>query len=305
LNFFENYNKKFPSNWEYKPDQFAGIAVTYANENKYIKLSQEREILDLAKRIGLADAKPASSPMQPNLKFEPLPVDHVNPQWPYPSANGSLIWCIKCHPEISSSMSILGSYMHSYGEEQISAIKTVIRYLLGVASWGLVFRATAQFKLNKLNLMSYYDATWACDLFSSRSMSGYVVFICGNLISFASKYQPTSSSSSTDAEYMALAYLLRELLAIVNFYEDIDGVELEFPIPAIGDNSGAIAISNNLITNTKTKHIRIRFHFIREYVIKNIIQLHKCASLKNLADPLTKPTSGEYFISTRNQLIED
>ena len=116
---------------------------------------------------------------------------------------------------------------------------------------------------NSLDLIGFVDADWAKCLFSRRSVTGYLVYLGGSLVSWKSKKQSTISCSSTKSEYRALRSITCELIWILKLLHDL-GIKTNLPVDIFCDNESAIKLALNPIFHEKTKHFEIDLHFVRE-----------------------------------------
>ena len=114
-------------------------------------------------------------------------------------------------------------------------------------------------------IKTYTDADWAGQVDTSKSTAGMVMLFNGTAISWYSKTLKVIALSSQDAEYMALSDGSREIIFIRQLLNEL-GMELKSPTEIYGDNNGSLAVSNNPAAHQKTKHIRIRYHFIRQEI---------------------------------------
>ena len=110
----------------------------------------------------------------------------------------------------------------------------------------------------------------------------------GGAISWKSRKQPTIALSTCEAEYMALVATTQEALFLSTLVKDF-GLSTTEPIPLRGDNQGAISLVKNPITHEKSKHIDIKFHFIREKYSEGRISIDHIPTGDNVADLMTKP----------------
>ena len=147
---------------------------------------------------------------------------------------------------------------------------------------GIVFNGKS-----KGELLGFADASWASDLDSRRSMTGYVFFLNGSVVSWKSKRQPTVATSSTEAEYMALYSSTQEAVWLRLLLSDI-GCALGTAMTIYEDNQGCIALAKNPVFHARTKYIDIKFHFLREKIEEGVIQLEYKPTDEMLADGLTK-----------------
>jgi hypothetical protein len=113
--------------------------------------------------------------------------------------------------------------------------------------------------------LDYSDSDWASEEKTSRSISGYVFFVAGGPMSWATKTQHTVALSSTEAEYMSLTMAATEAIAISMLCYDLM-MDTSQPILIYEDNKDAIAMSMNLVRNSRNKHIAIKHYFIRKKI---------------------------------------
>lgn len=163
----------------------------------------------------------------------------------------------------------------------------MLRYLKGTKDVGLKLNKTDE---DVIKLVGYADADWASCPESRRSVSGNLILLNGNVISWRSKKQPTLSLSSTEAEYKSLGDITKEIMWIKTLLKKIFNIKLKFPTPIFEDNQGAISLANNETNHSsyKTKHMDLRHHFIRREIAIKSITLQFVPTHKMLADFLTK-----------------
>ena len=152
-------------------------------------------------------------------------------------------------------------------------------------------------------LRAYSDSDWAGDLVSRKSVSGWCIFLCDNLIAWKSRGQKCTALSSTEAEYVALSELCVEILhvrSLLNFL----GIFLTYPINVQVDNVGAIFLATNY-TGKHTRHIDAKFHFIRDYVEDGTVKINFVKSEDNLADIFTKNPSTAIFSANTDALLDN
>jgi hypothetical protein len=135
---------------------------------------------------------------------------------------------------------------------------------------------------DKCNVTIIADSDWAHDIVDRKSFSGSCVIVDGVLINFITAKQPTVSTSSTEAEYISASDACREGLYFRNF------ITVVLPIKASLDNIGAGCIAQNYVNNSRTKHIDVKYHMVRDWIAKKIFELFYIESNKNLADIFTK-----------------
>ena len=159
-------------------------------------------------------------------------------------------------------------------------------------------------KENKWEMRAFCDSDWAGDADDRRSITGFCIFLNEYLISWKSRGQKTVTLSSSEAEYVAVAEVCTEVLFIKTIM-DFLGLEISLPITVLYDNIGAIYITNNPKNNGRTKHINVKYHFIREYVIDGTLQINFVRSEENFADPFTKNVSRDLYEKHSFKYLED
>ena len=142
------------------------------------------------------------------------------------------------------------------------------------------------------HLSAYCDADWASTCDDRRSITGYCFSLAlnGPVISWKSKKQKSVALSTCEAEYVAISITAQEASYLSKLYYDMTGVNLD-PIPIWNDNQGALAIVKHPSNHHKTKHIDIRYHYVRENVKEGHISVNYVTSENNIADIFTKSCS--------------
>ena len=120
-----------------------------------------------------------------------------------------------------------------------------------------------------------------------KRTSGGEFFIGDSLVAWLSKKQGFISLSTTEVEYIAAATCCTQVLWMIQTLVDME-VKYTAPIPIHCDNTSAISVSKNLVFHSKTKHIPIKYHLLREHVTKTIVYFHYIPSKDQIADIFTK-----------------
>ncbi len=218
---------------------------------------------------------------------------------------GSLIFSmVETRPDIAFATSITSRYAKNPSHQHTEAVKTILRYMKGSKHRGITYGGQ-----EKLLVEGYSDSDWAGDLKSRKSTSGFIFMLNSGPVSWCSKRQPTVALSSTEAEYIALTLaakeatwirlLLTELgllqhdkehalikvsernTSVHQIYQKLNigregedepgGASKPIVIPLKGDNQGSIALAHNLVFHSRTKHIDIQHHDIRDEVTTQMI----------------------------------
>ncbi|KAI3718887.1 hypothetical protein L6452_19772 [Arctium lappa] len=201
---------------------------------------------------------------------------------------GSLMYLTSSRPDIMFSTCLCARYQANPKEIHMSAVKRIFRYLKGTADLGLWYPKDTSFELT-----TYTDADHAGCMLDMKSTSGHVQFLGDKLVSWASKKQLCVSTSTAEAEYVAAASCCSQILWMRTQLRDY-GFHFN-KIPIYCDSKRAIAISANPVQHTKTKHIDVRYHFIKDHVEKGTIELFFVKTDYQLADLFTKPLDEKRF----------
>jgi histone deacetylase 1/2 len=180
------------------------------------------------------------------------------------------------------------------------AVKRILRCLKGSVNHGLLIQPATQGP--PYSLRAYSDADWATDQDDRRSVSGSCIYLGPNLIVWSSKKQQLVARSSREAEYRSMANTAAELLWIQSLLGEL---KVQFLVPTLlCDNLSAVALTHNPIlhSRTRTKHIELDIHFVREKVLAKQLNVLLVPAVDQLADSFTKPLSPANYGIIRNKL---
>jgi hypothetical protein len=176
--------------------------------------------------------------------------------------------------------------------------KRIIRYLKATKDIQLKLSSPG----NQQELFGFTDANWAEDRHDRKSNSGYVFKLFGGTISWACRKQSCIALSSTEAEYIALSEACQEVIWLKKLCGEFN-IDVSTGTKIFVDNQSAAKMSENQKFSNRTKHVDTKYHFIRDLVEKNFVQLEYVCSEDNVADLMTKPL-GPTRISYLRNLIE-
>jgi hypothetical protein len=176
--------------------------------------------------------------------------------------------------------------MQASTEAHQVAAKRVLRYLRGTRELGICYGKDMRAGDGEL-LVGFSDSDWAGDVDTRRSVTAYVYQIAGGAVSWASRLQSTVALSSTEAEYMALCAAAQEGIQLRQLLADL-GFKQEGPTVIFDDNQGCVALAQNARGGKRTKHIDVRYHFVRERIECGELKVVYVSTEHQLADLLTK-----------------
>lgn len=277
---------------------FLGIKIDQNHENGTIFMTQEAYAERVIQKFGLSEANPAKTPIEPynNFDSENESKTSADPQ-KYQSAIGSLLYLsTKTRPDLSFAVGKVARYCANPTTEHWMAVKRILRYLKGTTNYGLLYS-----KVKSKTCVGYADADWAGDIADRKSTSGYSFQLSGSPISWNSAKQTCIALSTAEAEYYALSSAAQEAVWIQKLLRDLRYTEDE-PITIYEDNQATMCIARDQHCSKKTKHIDIRFHFVRDLISKNKIIVKYCNTNQMIADVFTKGLGLEKFLKARNML---
>ena len=231
--------------------------------------------------------------------------DKVNAQdhETYRSGVGTLLYLTKhSRPDISNPVRELSKTMDAPAPAHLKEMYKLIRFVLETQDHGLKFKLMKS--IRKWVLKALSDSDFASDKETRISVFGYVIYFCGIPIAWRSKGMKSVVLSTTEAEYMALSEVVKELKFIVQLLQTMN-ITVELPITVYVDNVGAIWLSNNRNTGDRTKHIDIRTAFVKEYQEDGKIIIKFVKSEENDADIFTKNTSSIIYQKHQEKLVWD
>ncbi|WVZ62805.1 hypothetical protein U9M48_012507 [Paspalum notatum var. saurae] len=272
---------------------FLGFQIKQLREGTFIY--QEKYTRDLLKRFKMDDCKPIETPMATNIKLDPDESGIKVDQTLYRSMIGSLLYLCASRPAIMFSVCLCSRFQADPKESHLTAVKRILRYLKHTPSIGLWYPKGASFEL-----LGYTDSDFAGCRVERKSTSGGCYLLGCSLVSWSFKKQNCVSLSTAEAEYIAAGSSCAQLLYMMQTLKDY-GVELT-RIPLLCDNESAVKLTNNPVQHSRTKHIDIRHHFIRDHVAKGDILLRNVGTKEQLADIFTKPLDESNFCRLRGEL---
>jgi hypothetical protein len=219
----------------------------------------------------------------------------------YRSGVGMLLYLIKhSRPEIANAVRELTKVLDRATPEHYKAMLRAMKYVLETRDYGLHMKPVLNGNLFKL--VGKADSEFCGDKETRISVYGFILYFCGCAISWRSKMGRSVTLSSTEAEYVSISELAKEVLFVKHVLDSM-GLLLEYPIIIEVDNAGAIYLANNHTTSQRTKHVDTRYHFVRNYIEDGIIKVVFVRSEDNDADIFTKNTSIDLFLKHRDKFL--
>ncbi|GJW65290.1 hypothetical protein Tco_0117174 [Tanacetum coccineum] len=255
-------------------------SLSVQNQSKYAN--------EILKKFDLHKSDPVDTPMVERTKLDEdlsgIPVDQTR----YRSMVGCLMYLTASRPDLVFAVCMCARYQSKPTKKHLDAVKRVFRYIQGTINMGLWYP-----KDTAMALTAYADADHAGCQDTRRSTSGSAQFLGDKLVSWSSKKQTSTSISSTEAEYIAMSGCCAQILWMRSQLSDYGFAYNHVPLYC--DNKSAIALCCNNVQHSRSKHIDIRHHFIREQVEKGVVELYFVRTEYQLADIFTKALPRERF----------
>ncbi|KAM1256948.1 hypothetical protein EV1_030743 [Malus domestica] len=290
----ENLSVRFQMKELGQLKHFLGLEIDRTQEG--IFLCQQKYSKDLLKKFGMLECKPTLTPMEPNAKMCAHEGKDLEDATMYRQLVGSLIYLTLTRPDISYAVGVMSRYMQNPKKPHLEAVRRILRYVKSTIDYGLLYK-----KGEDCKLVGYCDADYAGDHDTRRSTTGYVFKLGSGTISWCSKRQPTVSLSTTEAEYRAAAMAAQENAWLVQLMSDLHQ-PVDYSVPLYCDNQSAIRLAENPVFHARTKHVEVHYHFIREKVLQEDIEIRQINTDDQIADLFTKGLSTGKFEKFRRQL---
>ncbi|KAJ4749927.1 Pol [Rhynchospora pubera] len=272
---------------------FLGLQIKQLKDGIFV--NQVKYAKELVKKFGVEDSKSLDTPMGKSANIDAdekgKPMDITL----YRGMIGSLLYLTASRPDIMYAVCLCARYQANSKESHHKAVKRILRYVKGTQNLGLWYG-----RQTELDLLGYTDADFAGDRMDRKSTSGTCQFLGGSLVSWSSRKQTSVALSTAEAEYVAAGSCCTQLLWMMQTLRDF---ELGFQkVPILCDNTSAILISKNPVLHSRTKHIEIRHHFIRDHVEKGDVELVYIDTKEQIADIFTKPLPTQQNLELRFKL---
>jgi ATP-binding cassette subfamily B (MDR/TAP) protein 1 len=250
-------------------------------------LSQQNYTKKVLQRFNMHDAKSISTPITPHFKLSTAQCPSIDQEIEYmlrvsySSVVGSLMYAMVCsRPDLLYAMCLVSRYMSNPGKEYYRVVQCIFRYLRGTADSCLKFGRTDK------GLIGYVDSDYATDLDRRRSLTSYVFTVGNCAVSWKATLQSVVALSTTEAEYMAISEACKKLIWLKELCAELCGVD--YCINLYYDSQSAIYLTKDHMFHERTKHIDIKYYFIRDVIEEGKLKVCKISTYDNPADMMTK-----------------
>ncbi|KAJ8774325.1 hypothetical protein K2173_011197 [Erythroxylum novogranatense] len=260
---------------------FLGVEAQWTSAG--LLLTQRKYIHDLLQKAHMQDANTVSTPACTTIKLSAFSGTSVPDPTLYRSIVGGLQYLSMTRPDISFSVNKASQFMHDPRDQHWQAVKRILRYLKATSAYGLLIQ-----KSSSTQLFAYSDSDWAGSIDDRKSTGGYALFV-------------GLARSSTEAEYRALASVVQELQWLQSLLHEIRQSCSQPPL-LFCDNLSATYLTNTPIFHSRSRHLEIDFHFVRDKCAQKELQVRYISTTDQLADGFTKPLPKTRFLHLRDKL---
>jgi len=265
-----------------KTNRFLGMEII-KKENS-IWVGQRLYASDLLERHRMNESTPMSTPIA-DVKTLLLHDESPKAKGEYRQILGGIQYCAsKTRPDLLFPVNLLSRFNSDFKEIHLTAAKRLLRYLKGTGNTGIEYRG------DNIVIQAFSDADWGNDKDNCASVSGIMITVGGGPVVFASRKQGDIALSSTEAEYIAAGETTKELAWMCQLLREL-GIDFDTPTLFV-DNQSAIRHIKNQDTSKFMKHVKIKYHYVRQAFEEQLFTIKYISTHDQPADILTKCING-------------
>jgi hypothetical protein len=275
---------------------YLGCRIVRDRDQRKLWMVQDSYIDQLLEGLHLDSADDADTPFNPYERMEAATDDYIpskNMLQRYQHIVGKIMWpSTQTRPDIAYATGVLSKYLVKPAEAHLLQAKRVVRYLKKTRKYGICFTGSNGVDAN---LEMFVDSSYADDLDSRRSTGGYVVKMAGAPTTWKSGRLPLVTLSSTESEYVALTLAAKEAVSVARLLQEVKYQGPITPVHIFEDSQPAIDLTKRSVSDGRTKHIDVRWHFIRQQIDNGTVKVSWIPTDQQVADGLTKPLDRTKF----------
>nr|GEY81731.1 retrovirus-related Pol polyprotein from transposon TNT 1-94 [Tanacetum cinerariifolium] len=284
--FYDLMKSRFEMSMMGEMTFFIGLQVNQSPCGIFI--IQSKYVLEILNKYGMESCDPISTPMEIKDKLDLDQNGTLVDATKYRSMIAALMYLTSSRPDIVHATCLCARYQDKPTEKHLKEVKKIFHYLWGTVNTSLWYTKDSGFKLT-----GFSDADYVRCKDTFKSTSGGAQFLCEKLVSWSSKKQDSTTMSTAKAEYVSLSAYCAQVIWMRTQLTDY-GFHFN-NIPIYCDSKSAIAISYNPVQHSRTKHIVVRYYFIKEHVEKGTIELYFVKTDYQLASIFTKALPTDRF----------
>ena len=288
LNLINETKKLLSERFEIKDlgiaKKFLGFEIQYNVEKKHVKIHQSKFSEQLVTKFGMQNSKTVSTPAQPGLKLTKRNENEESiDSTIYRSAIGGLLFSANStRPDLIFPVSYASRFSSDPSITHWKYVKHILRYLNATRNFRITYKSCENDQIE-----FHADADFASDTVDYKSTTGNVVLFNKSPVSWMSCKQTVVAISTTDAEIISLTSCVRTAIHFNKLLNDLQ-LKQKLPLEIFGDNNSANMIVTNNVKSNRTKHILVKYAFVKDNIDKNLVKIIRVDSCRNRADMLTK-----------------
>lgn len=287
---FKNLSEQFTITSTKNVKHFLGMEISRLQDGS-IFVNQSSYTEKILRKFKMIDANNVSTPIDCNNNNV---TEEIDCNEPFREAVGNLMFLqIVTRPDISFSVNVVSRELENPKQSHWQTVKRIFRYLKGTIDVGLLYSKNDNFEV-------YSDADFAGDLKTRKSTSGVVSMFANAAITWQSKKQQCVALSTTEAEYVSAALATKEIIWLKKLFDECSIVIPKYTL--FVDNMSAIKLVKNPEFHQRSKHIDVKYHFIRDSFQKGEIDVQFVKSEDQIADIFTKALPKPRFVYLREHL---
>ncbi|MBW0538826.1 hypothetical protein O181_078541 [Austropuccinia psidii MF-1] len=239
--------------------------------------------------IGLSECRPVKTPFNGNFAAVINEESNSFDKTLYQRAIGYVNYLSQhTRPDLVYTVNQLSQFSTKPNLIHWNAMKHVLRYIKGTVNWGIHYQFRQKADEARPVLEGWADSDYANCSVDRKSVSGNMVMVFGNPISWLSKRQSIIAQSTTEAEFISMNICSKQLRWLSMLMVNDMNISMTKPM-LYNDNSGSITISKQATLNPNTKHIEVRYQYLRQLISEHVLEVCQVSTNDMLADVLTKP----------------
>jgi hypothetical protein len=268
-------------------NSFLGINIDYDKDNGRLKMNQTKLIEKIVNRFNVQDCATVKTPIEKNLSLSSNKDNTKVTSKPYKPLLGCLMYVmLATRPDLCFSVSYFGQFQNCPTDEHYNYLNRVLKYLKSSASLDLIYQRNESICNNIAEI--FCDADWANCVETRRSVSGSCFLLYNNPILWKSRKQTLITLSSTESEFISLCETVTDVLWLRNLMLEL-GLGLQLSIVIREDNQSTIKlIKRNMWIAKRSKHIDVKYKFVKENFENGIIDIQYVPTEEQVADIFTK-----------------
>ncbi|KIK18519.1 hypothetical protein PISMIDRAFT_14301 [Pisolithus microcarpus 441] len=301
-NLLKKKKGEFMKTWESRDlgdvKEYLGIQIRRKRQTREIWLDQIPYVEKVVKRFSMENATSVRTPLPSGYIPEKPPTSYQSTSQlrsRYQSVIGSLLYmALGTRPDIAYSVIRMSQYMSNPTDLHLKQALHIVRYVASTPNLCLHYHG------KEPRLYGFADSDWASNKDTRHSTTGFAMYYGNSLISWRSRKQKTIALSSTEAEYMAMCDAARQVKWLDMLFKELS-FKMDKTI-VYCDNMGARFIAENPVSDGRSKHIDIQWHFVRECVEEGLFVIEYVNTTRQRADGLTKSLTWQKFEQNRSSL---